>query len=112
MATKFPNGHQIFTYVPISHGNNIVHTPTFSIPSSPKYTQIGIFGLKIYHLATLKLTRNDMTRKKNNCKTGKWDGNEHDVSCLVRRRRRKKTKQRITDVRSFGSGENLRLNMY
>jgi hypothetical protein len=26
---------------------------TFSIKGSPKYTQIRIFGLKIYHLATL-----------------------------------------------------------
>jgi hypothetical protein len=27
--------------------------PTFSLHGPPKFTQIGIFGLKIYHLATL-----------------------------------------------------------
>jgi hypothetical protein len=29
----------------------------FSLQDTPKYTQIGIFGLKIYHLATLVGTR-------------------------------------------------------
>jgi hypothetical protein len=38
--SNIPNGHKIF-----------------SIPRpSKKYTQIGIFGLKIFHLATLRFT--------------------------------------------------------
>jgi hypothetical protein len=31
---------------------NYTKIPTFSTPMPPKYTQIGIFGKKIYHLAT------------------------------------------------------------
>jgi hypothetical protein len=33
------------------------HEPTFNFqdPSMPKYTQSGIFGMKIYHLATLTM---------------------------------------------------------
>jgi hypothetical protein len=30
-----------------------INIPTFSIPRPPKYTHIGIFGEKIYHLVTL-----------------------------------------------------------
>jgi hypothetical protein len=36
-------------YIPNGH---TIHQP-FSIQGPPKFTQIGIFGLKIYHLATL-----------------------------------------------------------
>jgi hypothetical protein len=32
-----------------------IKIPTYSIPGLPKFTQTGIFGLKIYHLATLVL---------------------------------------------------------
>jgi hypothetical protein len=44
LYTKWPHnttiGHKIYQY--------------FSFQGPPKYTLIGIFGMKIYHLATLK----------------------------------------------------------
>jgi hypothetical protein len=39
MAVNIPNSHKIYQYVPCR--------------GPPKFTQIGIFGMKIYHLATL-----------------------------------------------------------
>jgi hypothetical protein len=39
MALKRPNGHKIYQYYPLQ--------------DPPKFTQIGIFGLKENHLATL-----------------------------------------------------------
>jgi hypothetical protein len=42
MAVNGQNGHTIYQLV--------------SLQDTPKITQIGIFGLKIYHLATLLLT--------------------------------------------------------
>jgi hypothetical protein len=54
MAIKWlcyiPNGHRISQLFP------------FQCP--PKVTQIGIFGLKIYHLATLDPGRNELEPKK------------------------------------------------
>jgi predicted secreted protein len=48
MATKYtkwqlnrPKGHKIYQHLPLQ--------------DPPKFTQIGIFGLKIWHLATLFL---------------------------------------------------------
>jgi hypothetical protein len=43
IATKLPNGHKMYKI-------SVIY-----IPNGPqKFTQIGIFGLKIYHLATLE----------------------------------------------------------
>jgi hypothetical protein len=39
MGRILPNGHKIYQHVPLQ--------------DPPKFTQNGIFGLKLYHLATL-----------------------------------------------------------
>jgi hypothetical protein len=44
MAVNIPNGHKIHQHFPFQ--------------DSPKYSQIGIFGMKINHLATLKYNNN------------------------------------------------------
>jgi hypothetical protein len=41
-SKKRPNGHKIYQHLPLQ--------------DTPKFTHIGIFGLKIYHLATLRHT--------------------------------------------------------
>jgi hypothetical protein len=46
MTTKLPNGLKICQIA-------TKYTGTFPFQGPPKYTQIGIFGMKIYHLATL-----------------------------------------------------------
>jgi hypothetical protein len=61
IAAKSPNGHKLYqmaikcTKWPkhISNGH-ILYQP-FPFQGPPKFTQIGIFGLKIYRLATLAL---------------------------------------------------------
>jgi hypothetical protein len=40
---NWPNGYTIYHHLPLQ--------------DPPKFTQVGIFGLKIYHLATLEYTR-------------------------------------------------------
>jgi hypothetical protein len=47
MATKIPNGRM---YDETNGYNMYKHLPS---QDTTKFTQIGIFGLKIYHLATL-----------------------------------------------------------
>jgi hypothetical protein len=49
MAIKIPHGYK--------------NIPTFSIPRPPKYSQIGIFGMQIYHLAILVGYQNIRIRK-------------------------------------------------
>jgi hypothetical protein len=43
LPENVPNGHKMYQMA-IEH---------FPLPGPPKFTQIAIFGLKIYHLATL-----------------------------------------------------------
>jgi hypothetical protein len=49
MATKFPNGYKIFQMA-------VNYTKHFPFQGPPEYTQLGIFGMKINHLATLVST--------------------------------------------------------
>jgi hypothetical protein len=42
VSQNIPNGHTIYQHVPFQ--------------GPPKYTQIGIFGMQIFHLATLMTT--------------------------------------------------------
>jgi hypothetical protein len=49
---NIPNGHEIHKNdVSIPNGHEILQH--FSFQGTPKFTQLGIFGMKIYHLATL-----------------------------------------------------------
>jgi hypothetical protein len=48
VATKSPNGRKIF---------QMTKWNPFPLKDPPKFTQIGILGLKIYHLATLGCSR-------------------------------------------------------
>jgi hypothetical protein len=52
MTTKLQNYHKIYQMAVI-HPEWPLNEPTFSIARPSKITQIGIFVLKIYHLATL-----------------------------------------------------------
>jgi hypothetical protein len=45
IATKFPNSHKIYQMT-------VICSNWFSLEGSSKFYPIGIFGLKIYHLAT------------------------------------------------------------
>jgi hypothetical protein len=56
ITTKLPNGHKIYK-IAVLHSKNV---PIFSFPGLPKFSHIGLFGLKMYHLATLA-----------------WSGSEH-----------------------------------
>jgi hypothetical protein len=54
MTTKYtkwtlniPNGHKVYQKA-------TKYTKQFSLQGVPKYSQTGIFGMKIYHLATLE----------------------------------------------------------
>jgi hypothetical protein len=50
---KWPYRHKIYQHLPLQ--------------APPKFTQIWIFGLKIYHLATLILLRNFLPATSNKC---------------------------------------------
>jgi hypothetical protein len=47
-----PNGQTVYQ-ITAHYFKWLQNVPTFSIPRHLKYTRIGIFGLKINHLATL-----------------------------------------------------------
>jgi hypothetical protein len=55
--TGIPNGHKIYVCTKwlsnIPNGHKICQHFSFQGPGPPVQTQIGILGLKIYHLATL-----------------------------------------------------------
>jgi hypothetical protein len=53
MTTKLPNAHKIYPKVHKIFKMTRIYRNIFHILSPPKFTQIGIFGLKRNHLATL-----------------------------------------------------------
>jgi hypothetical protein len=64
IATKLPNGNKN-----VPRGRNIFqtdieYTHLFPLKDPPKFTQIGIFGLKINHLATLICTFGSSPRRE------------------------------------------------
>jgi hypothetical protein len=60
---KIPNVHKIYAVneqKDISNGHKLnghIKYQHYPLQDPPKYTQIGIFGMQIYHLATLHLRR-------------------------------------------------------
>jgi hypothetical protein len=58
MTTNIPNGHK-HTYFAKKYTNYPQIHQYFPFMGSPKFTQIGISGMKIYHLATLSDGRID-----------------------------------------------------
>jgi hypothetical protein len=60
-----PDGHKMYQHHPL--------------PEPPKCTQIGIFGLKINHLATLPEPLGDRIRRKN---VGQFDDGQGDQTRL------------------------------
>jgi hypothetical protein len=66
-ATKLPNGRN--RYIP----NVLRIYQPFPFQGPPKFTPIGIFGLKIYHLATLVSAKQ---KQKTDCVTPKKDSLE------------------------------------
>jgi hypothetical protein len=57
-----PNGHKIYNVtVNITNGHKIYQHCPFQGP--PKYTQIGLFGIKISHLATMSTTLRSTKRE-------------------------------------------------
>jgi hypothetical protein len=53
MTVIYPNGHKIYK-----------NFPFYGLPT---FIQMGIFGLKIYHLATLSLTTDTVPLRKSRC---------------------------------------------
>jgi hypothetical protein len=53
IATNLGNDHKCTKWLYVIYSKWPYNIPTFSIPRPQKFTQIVIFGLKIFHLATL-----------------------------------------------------------
>jgi hypothetical protein len=53
MATKFPNVQNIYPMVIKLFQITVKYNNIFPFQGPPKYTQVGIFGRKRNHLATL-----------------------------------------------------------
>jgi hypothetical protein len=51
IATELPNGLKIYKLA-VLYSKRLKICQPFPIQGPPKFTQIAIFGLKIYHLAT------------------------------------------------------------
>jgi hypothetical protein len=70
VAYELPNGHKMCQMAVIYSKGQIICQP-FPFQGTQKCTQIGIFGLKIYHLGTLMLTKfNTMHSERQNVDIG------------------------------------------
>jgi hypothetical protein len=67
IATKLPNGQEISKPNDLNDLLAKKMYQHFPFQCPPKFTQIGIFGLTIYRLATLECYRNIQMIVENNC---------------------------------------------
>jgi hypothetical protein len=57
IVTKSPNGHKMYKMAVSNSKLHIIYHQPFTFQGLAKFTQIGILGLKVYHLATLIFQR-------------------------------------------------------